>query len=67
MNQYLTWWQSPPNFRGDLKISDQNNWGGGQSEQKIKFGGGGERAKFKVGPRILGGPTNPNDAMVNVL
>ena len=23
------------NFRGDLKISDQNNWGG--TEQKIKF------------------------------
>ena len=31
---------SPPNFRGDLKISDQNNWGGGP-EQKIEFGGGG--------------------------
>ena len=30
---------APPNFRGgDLKISDQNNWGG--PEQKIKFGGG---------------------------
>ena len=29
----------PPNFRGDLRISDQNNWGG--PEQKIKFGGGG--------------------------
>ena len=28
---------SVPNFRGDLKISDQNNWGG--PEQKIKFGG----------------------------
>ena len=28
---------SAPNFRGDLKISDQNNWGG--PEQKIKFGG----------------------------
>ena len=26
------------NFRGDLKISDQNNWGGGP-EQKIKFWG----------------------------
>ena len=26
---------SPPNFRGDLKISDQNNWGG--PEQKVKF------------------------------
>ena len=32
-----------PNFRGDLKISDQNNWGG--PEQKIIFGGGGG-AKF---------------------
>ena len=29
---------SPHNFRGDLKISDQNNWGGGP-KQKIKFGG----------------------------
>ena len=28
---------SPPNFRGDLKISDQTNSGG--PEQKIKFGG----------------------------
>ena len=28
---------APPNFRGDLRISDQNNWGG--PEQKIKFGG----------------------------
>ena len=54
---------SPPNFRGDLKISDQNNWGG--PEQKIKFGGGG--AKFKGGPKILGGPMNPNDAMIIVL
>ena len=33
-----------------LKISDQNNWGGGGPEQKIKFGG----AKFKGGPKILG-------------
>ena len=30
---------SPPNFRGDLKIPNQNNWGG--PEQKIKFWGGG--------------------------
>ena len=29
---------SPPNFRGDLIISDQNNWGG--PEEKIKFGEG---------------------------
>ena len=32
----------PPNFRGDLNISDQNNWG--EPEQKIKCGDG---AKFK--------------------
>ena len=33
---------APTNFRGDLKISDQNNWGGGgRPEQKIKFRGGG--------------------------
>ena len=34
----------PPNFRGDLKILDQNNWEG--PEQKNKF---------KGGPKILGG------------
>ena len=32
---------SPPNFRGDLKISDQNNWGGDLSKKLIFFGGGG--------------------------
>ena len=42
---------SPPNFRGDLKISEQNNWGGGGPVQKIKFGG----AKFKGGPKISSG------------
>ena len=31
----------PPNFRRDLKISDQNYWGGGGALQKIKFWGGG--------------------------
>ena len=46
----MTHGSSPPNFRGDQKSSDQNNWGG--PEQKIKFGGG---AKFKGGPKILGG------------
>ena len=32
-----------PNFKGDLKISGQKNWGGGRGgpQQKIKFGGGG--------------------------
>ena len=36
----------PPNFRGDLKISDQNNWGGGLGGgPEIKFGG----PKFKGG------------------
>ena len=43
----------PPILEGDLKISRQNNWGG--PEQKIKFGGGGWGAKFKEGPKILGG------------
>ena len=42
---------SPPNFRGDLKISDQNNWGRDLSK-KLNF---------------LGGAMNPNDAMVVVL
>ena len=44
-------WQQLPSFQGGLKISDQNNWG--RTEQKVKFGGGG--AKFKGGPKILGG------------
>ena len=29
---------SPPNFRGDLKISDQNNWGGGDLSKKLNLG-----------------------------
>ena len=49
-----TWQQpSPPPsgiFMQDLKISDQNNWRG--PEQKIKSGG---EAKFKGGPKVLGG------------
>ena len=40
-----------PNFRGGLKISDQNNWGG--PEQKIILFGGGEEAM------------NASDAMVS--
>ena len=47
-----------PNFRGDLKISDQNNWGG--PEQKIIFWGGGEL-------NFRGEAMNANDAMVVVL
>ena len=31
---------SPPNFQGDLKISDQNNWGGDLSKKLNFFGGG---------------------------
>ena len=38
--------------------------GGGGPEQKIKFGRG---AKFKEGPKILGGNINPNDDLVVVL
>ena len=41
----------PPILGGDLKIPDENNWGGGP-EQKIKLGVG---AKFRRGPKILGG------------
>ena len=41
----------PPNFRGDLKISDQNNWGGGGDLINKKFNLGG--VKFKGGPKIL--------------
>ena len=52
----------PPNFRRDLKISDQNNWGGDLSK-KLNLGG----AKFNGGPKILGWPMNPNDVMVVVL
>ena len=50
---------------GGLKISDQNNCEGGTWAKKNTFGGGG--AKFKGGPKILGGAVNPNDAMVVVL
>ena len=46
------------NLGGDLKISDQNNWGGDLSK-KINFFGG--------GPKILAGPINPSDAMVVML
>ena len=41
---------SGPNLRGDLKISDQNNWGRDTSK-KLNLGG----ARFKGGPKILGG------------
>ena len=48
-----------PNFRGGLKISDQNNWRG--PDQKIKFFGGRE-LNFRGG-----GSMKPNDVMVVVL
>ena len=48
----------PPNFIGDLKISNQNNWGG--PEQNIKLGGGGGGAKSNGGPNILGGAYEHN-------
>ena len=56
---------SPPNFKGDLKISDQNNcvWGGDLSK-KLNLTG---EANFKRAPKILGGSMNPNDVMVVVL
>ena len=46
------------NFRGDLKISDQNNWGD-LAEQKIKFGG---NLNFQRGGRAM----NPDDVMIVV-
>ena len=55
---------------GDLKISDQNNWGGGDLSKKLNLGWGGVGVKFKGRPKILGGgggAMNPNDAMVVVL
>ena len=38
---------SPLILRGDLKISDQNNWG--DLSKKLNLGG----AKFEGGPKIL--------------
>ena len=44
---------APSNFRGgDLKMSGQNN-GGRDLSKKLNLGGRG--AKFKGGPKILGG------------
>ena len=47
-----------PNFRGDLKISDQNNWGGGGPEKNIKSGLS-LKPNFKkfslTGPQLLEG------------
>ena len=45
----------PPNFRGDLKILDQNNWEG--PEQKIKFGEGGG-LNLRGDLKFYGGPMN---------
>ena len=40
-SKYMNVLGPPGNFRGDLKISNQNTWGGGGGpEQKIKFGWG---------------------------
>ena len=47
---------SPPILGGDLKTSDQNNWGEGDLSKKLNWGGG---AKFKGGPKILGGSCEP--------
>ena len=38
--KYMNVLGPPGNFRGDLKISNQNTWGGGGPEQRIKFGWG---------------------------
>ena len=45
--------EAPTNLRGDLKISDQNNWG--DLSKKLNL----EGAKFKGGPKILGGTYEP--------
>ena len=42
---------APRNFRGDLKISDENNEGGDLGKKLNLVGG----AKFQGGPKILGG------------
>ena len=48
---------SPPNFKGDLKISDQNNCvGGGDLSKKLNLTG---EANFKRAPKILGGVYEP--------
>ena len=39
----------PPILGGDLKISEQNNWG--DLSKKLNLG----KAKFMEGPKILGG------------
>ena len=46
----------PPILGGDLKISDQNYWGGGP-EQKIKFGR--RELNLRGEPKILGGTYEP--------
>ena len=55
----------PPILGGDLKISEQNNWG--DLSKKLHLG----KAKFMGGPKILGGveggAMNPNDLMDVVL
>ena len=53
---------------GDVKVSDQNNWGDLSKKLIYFFLGGG--AEFKGEPKILGGGSramNPNDVMVVVL
>ena len=37
---YLRHGSRPLNFRGDLKISDQNNWGGGGMSKTLNLGWG---------------------------
>ena len=44
---------APPILGGDLKISDQNNWG--RPEQKIKFGG---ELNLRGDLKFIGGPMN---------
>ena len=46
----------------DLKILDQNNWGG--PKQKIKLRG---ELNLRADLKFYGGPMNPNDVMVVML
>ena len=51
-SKYMNVLGPPGNFRGDLKISNQNTLGGGDLSKELNLGGG---VKFKEGPKIFGG------------
>ena len=53
----------PPILRGDLTISDQNNWG--DLSKKLNLEGAERHLRGDL--KFLGGPMNPNDVMVVLL